>query len=384
MHSVFPAILDASEDPQWAGWWIDQPGGGVPVLQVAGDPDRLRERVRHLVPEGTELRIVAVERSLADLQAEFEVIRPLLGELRESAIPVTGLKVDIKANQVIASLDPLTEGAKANLRNRFGATLGYEFEPIAEADVDGCASGCMPLKAGLGMVAASDPSDVCTVGYLARRYDLNPDQLVYVTAGHCVEVGTSDGPWKHGSATIGTSLYFAGSLVELFYNHSDGDIGLVKVDANNIPSIKNKLLVDASPSTVYDIEVQLVSSLHGVDMLVCRMGRTTGGPQCGTISNPDATKLSEVPGGPAYWIDHVIVYRRDASGGDSGGTIFYTTGTPATGWATLLGTHVHSDNGYVTTGGKGWYTPWDRGLGQLASNFPVIDLSPCISPTCGF
>ena len=136
--------------------------------------------------------------------------------------------------------------------------------------------------------------------------------------------------------------------------------------------------------TVLKIQETRTWSQQTVGLPVCRMGRTSG-RQCGTILDNDETKKSEVSGQGYVWIDHTIVYSRDALGGDSGGPLFLTDqDTPtSTPFAILLGTHIHStpNDADIDPNGSGWYSPQDRERNVISSL--GAEIVPCTSTTCG-
>lgn len=108
----------------------------------------------------------------------------------------------------------------------------------------------------------------------------------------------------------------------------------------------------------------------------------TTGRQCGTITDNDETKVSKVGTIATAYIKHCVVYGRDANSGDSGGTMFVQVNDPEGYYAIVYGTHVHSDEGYVPTGGYGWYSPVDRGITQLEASHPPLQLHACIVASC--
>lgn len=83
-------------------------------------------------------------------------------------------------------------------------------------------------------------------------------------------------------------------------------------------------------------------------------------------------------------IEPTVVYTRDANNGDSGGSIFVHVEEPGEPpLVVLYGTHVHSQDGYVGSGGLGWYSPFDRGITQIQATHAPVALTPCLTSTCG-
>jgi hypothetical protein len=375
-NAVLPAVDQAASDPAWAGWYLDNADGGTPVLLFAADPSA-KAAVLPL-PAKTRVRVEQVRRSLAELESERAQLLASETELAAEGVILTGIGIDVRNNRLSIAIDGSTVSARAAIAPRLGADPAIRSE--AAAGSDACpATGCAPIKGGIGMTDLGGDWP-CTIGYLGRRTDTNPDRLVVVTAGHCVHFGSGNDPWKHGSTNIGNSY----TAIDGWYGHSDADVGLVSTSLlTSLPSVRNALLVDESPVTVLKIQELRTYSQQPVGLTVCRMGRTTG-RQCGVIQDADETKKSEV-GSKYVWIDHTIVYKRDAVGGDSGGPVFITDqDTPtSTPWAILLGTHVHSfpvENSINPTG-QGWYSPQDRGRTVMSGLGATV--VPCTGSTCG-
>lgn len=160
-------------------------------------------------------------------------------------------------------------------------------------------------------------------------------------------------------------------------------MGLISVFSGTYPVNRRQTLVDDSPVTIRNVTQVRPWNQQTVGSFVCRMGRTTN-LQCGFITDNDETKVSEVQGVGSVNIEHTVVYGRDADGGDSGGTIFVRVEEPGEApYVVLYGTHVHSQDGYVPSGGSGWYSPVDRGINQMRASYPPLALNACITATCG-
>lgn len=386
-QDMLPAVARAEEDPAWAGWWLDHAAGGQAVLQFAGDADGKLAALASLIPRGTSVRAERVELTLRDLNAlRDELVSREVG-LTSQGIELTAIGLDVRANALAVSVRRNISGSQAAIADEIGSRFSLREEPPAGPDT--CpASGCLPVKGGIGIADQRTSGNTpCTIGYMARRTDTVPDKLVFVTAGHCVQFAAANDPWRHGSVNIGSAATEAGVPVETWFNEANADVGVV--DTNllpSVPSIRNQILIDDIPETVLRVQAVRTHSQQPVGLPVCRMGRTTG-RQCGTITINDARKKSEV-GSAFVWINHTVVYSRDAVGGDSGGPVFLTDqDTPtSTPWAILLGTHVHSFpvESQINPTGTGWYSPQDRGRTALLE-LPagVVGVSPCTTTTCG-
>jgi hypothetical protein len=403
MESLLPAIHEAQKDPSWAGWQLDHAAGGVPVMYVAADAASRADALAKLAPPSTRVVVVEVERSLDDLEALRDRLKASKPQLLAAGTRITGLTIDVVNNQVIVDVVPFTPDAVLSVGKAAGdeeqAIVVRENEPTR---ADACPeSECLnPVKGGAGM--QEDGNDVypnntpCTAGYLARRTDTSPDKLVIVTAGHCnfVRQGWGAEPWQHGGSgdpgpniDIGSIAMKDGGIVSTWVDGANADVGLVNTGmlSSSDVAVKNSMLVRLDPSVrVLPVERVFLHADTFVGMPVCRMGYRTK-LKCGTVINTDATK-DDSWGSYSVEIDHVVVYSRDAIGGDSGGPVFYTVEYPLS-YAVLVGTHVHSynhnnDNIYYPDK-KGWYSPYDRGKNQL-SNMLGVEITPCLTTTCGF
>jgi hypothetical protein len=386
--SLDEAIAYGEADPQWGGVWIDQSAGGEPVFQFTQPTSGRDSALGALLPPGTKFRVVYVDTSYAKLQEERTEIVDDLDALANDGMEVNGVGIDLPGNRVRLTVSKLTPDIDSSLRARYGDRLTIVNGESAVSDF--CpVDGCLPVKGGIGIVGKTSGWP-CTLGYLARRTDVNPDTLVMVTAGHCVHLGSSSSvAWHHGTTNLGYGLLspnpsLSGQWIHTWYDYADADVGLISVLAAQVPPVyRNQALVDDSPVTVRSITETRAWNLQTVGSFVCRMGRTTF-LQCGFISDNDETKLSTVTGYGSMHIDHTVVYGRDANGGDSGGLMFVRVDEPGgPSYAVLYGTHVHSQDGYVTTGGVAWYSPVDRGITQLQSRHAPLTLNACITASCG-
>lgn len=376
------AVTAGEQSPHWAGAWIDQAAGGLPVFQFdVSDPAAVSE-VSSSLPPGTPFATRVVTRSLAQIQAVRDQVLSDVAFLRELGVEVVGSGTDIPGNRATVSVARLDPDIEAILRERYGDDIHVREGHRVVADA--CpVDGCLPMKGGLGIIGKSALWP-CTVGYVARRTDVNPDTFVLVTAGHCVQYGSglTGNPWHHGATNIGYGINSpAGGKIETFFNNSSADVGLVSMFSNIIPVTKNQVLVDDSPVVVRPATQVKSWNLQLPGSIVCRMGMTTK-HQCGTIIDNDETRISEVAGIASANIQHTVVYGRDADGGDSGGTMFVRVEDPEGPYAVLYGTHVHSDDGYVPSGGQGWYSPIDRGIAQIQATHAPVTLRACLSSTC--
>lgn len=383
--SLDDALAWAEKDPGWGGAWIDQSAAGAPVFQFTKPSAEHQAALASRLPKVDSFRVEAVAQTYAELTAQQDLVASERVELARQGVHVTGVGVDVRENQLRITVDGATDAKEAVLRKRYSFPFVTVDGGVAVADA--CpATSCLPLKGGIGITVGNTSNWPCTVGYLARRTDSSPDTLVMITAGHCVHLGSSNSvPWNHGASALGYGLWspnpsHASERVHTWIDNSYADVGAIGVGASFYPLYRNQILTGAAVRSITDTKTwnqQLVGSL------VCRMGRTTG-RQCGTIADNNEIKESAVTGYGSRTIQHTVVYNRDANGGDSGGPIFIEYTEPAVGtFAVLYGTHVHSQDGYVSSGGVAWYSPVDYGESQIEGRHTPFSIVPCTTSSCG-
>lgn len=169
--SLGGAITELETRPDWAGVWIDQEAGAVPVFQFAGEGEA--PGIADLLPSGAEWRVEFVPRPLSDLTALRDRIVNDMPRLSAAGVEVNGVGIDLPNNRVRVTVDFVDALASSTLTTRFGDELLIEQGNRAVADV--CPeTQCYPLKGGIGMLGKGGGWP-CTVGYLARRTDVSPD-----------------------------------------------------------------------------------------------------------------------------------------------------------------------------------------------------------------
>jgi hypothetical protein len=385
---IGPATSILAEDPAWAGVWIDHSAGGVPVFQFATDAAEAQAKVDRVLSKGVDHRVVAVARSYAELDAIRAKIFAAAAELEASGLVVTSVGFDTIGNRLRVGLLSLSTDSRNAMAGRFGPVVVHE---QGFAATDACPeTGCMPIKAGIG-VTDTNGNWPCTVGYLAKRYDTSPDQLVAITAGHCVKRGSKSAYWQHGSVNIGLPSQKSSSYVHAFFDNSNADVGSFTTkqlsDANR--RTRNLLLWSTGGGTA-DITGFQPWGSQAVNTVVCRTGRTTD-IKCGIIQDNNENKYSTIYNSDGsinerHLIEGTVVYKVDGLGGDSGGPVYVTTlPYPYDRYkATMYGTHVDSpfDDVFHSTW-SGWYSPIDRGIAQLEASFPGFDIAMCSSAACG-
>jgi hypothetical protein len=243
---------------------------------------------------------------------------------------------------VIVGVQGLTPATAERLETQFGDGLRVREGSAAVADTCVSFDNCRPIKGGLKITR---PTGYCTSGFVVKRTDNGEIDLL--TAGHCIQVlGGLNAVWNHNGDAFGT----AGQETWDINVTRDGDVGLIKIDSDEIPTTKNQ--VHTTGSTVKTVSGW--DAAQYVGDVTCRAGATSD-LDCGEIHAVDVTRDSVVTGVGTMHVRHTNEVSFDSTGGDSGGPEFFYSGSAVI----AQGTHVHSD---PNPGVHGWFTPisWGR------------------------
>lgn len=105
---------------EYAGAWIDQPGGGILVTQFSGHVEEHRAALRSRVSPNAPLEVRQVQRSLAYLKAEAARIDPNDPWFRSIPAVVISAGVDDVANQVFIRISSINADATRLIEDHFG------------------------------------------------------------------------------------------------------------------------------------------------------------------------------------------------------------------------------------------------------------------------
>jgi hypothetical protein len=350
-QSVKPAREWASTQSAWAGSYVDQAHGGVPVFLFADDPERFRAQLASRMPIGTSFLVLRTARSLADLERIKETVKSVWRLVESEGIDLQSAGPDVLANTVDVGVIGLTGDEEARILAMFpsGVTVHLE-QPLFHDSCISRANCPSPFKGGLKITPPN--GNWCTIAYIGEYLNSTPASLRAVTAGHCLYYGggTSGVPWYHNGVLVGysqQSTYAVGA---------DGDVGII--------SLTNDGFADnlVFASATYDIRSFTSYALLGeigVNDFMCRSGATTGW-LCGRIKYLDRTKDVD-----NKLIDHQNVLDFDASKGDSGAP--YMISSEFDG--------IHSDS-TDSAPFESWYTPY-----VWASQL-IPSVSICLHSTC--
>lgn len=396
----------AAQQPGYAGAFIDQLDKGQPVFLFTKGIDARRAEIGMLLPAGTRYDVRKVDQSLAELTGLKDRVTREHKALYESGVTVVSSTVDVVNNRVEVGVLDRDERKKDTVKS-VDESIAVVGEAIPVADTCTITS-CPNLKGGLHIHQTSTVVGACTSGFLARRYDTNPDQLVMVTAGHCI-AGKTATNWKHDGTTFGGEVTVGGNLVHGWKPNSKADVGIIKIWEAHYPDNKNKFLSKPAAGQSAAINGSLTWTQQVVGTQVCRIGwgSATQAPpnnphytarKCGLIHkyDTDVTQGTDDDKSCAYnssgvWKCKIIKKSKkvdfDSWGGDSGGIIFENNYPNFEDSTKLLGTHVHSEDGEFgdddNPADRGWYSTHDNASDQLDDAFGVVVL-PCYTSSCGF
>ncbi len=389
---IVPAIELASANASWAGVWIDHQSGGVPVFQFAGNAEGQALALEKALPRGTDYRLASVGRSISELERAKASVWDAADALRTRGIEITGVGIDTPGNRLrigVLAFDATTEAA---LTDALGPDVEVHQQDYGTADA--CPeTGCLPIKAGIGVTDANDKFP-CTVGYLAKRTDTTPDQLVAITAGHCIKLGNKSSYWQHGGVDVGqVSTKGTGVYVHGYYNNSTADVGAFRTNRLSAANRRTRnLVLYSTGGTTADVIGYAAQSSQVVGTVVCRTGRTTD-VKCGNVQDTSIDEYSIVWKDSTcsaklynYLIKDSVEYSIDGLGGDSGAPVYaISLPYPYDRYkATMYGTHFDSPCGSTWhSGWSGWYSAVDHGISRLQASFPGFAITMCTTATCG-
>jgi hypothetical protein len=160
----------------------------------------------------------------------------------------------------------------------FGTPATKEPPRAASQNVQPVSSSCrsrvdcgQPLKGGLRITFTGW---ACTSGFLAR--DEATDQIVLVTAGHCLVSAGLPAGWSHAYVKIGQGVRAA------FADGSRSDAG----DIATSESGPRNMLFGSAPGDVRALTSVRSGDLQPVGTPVCRSGGSSGWA-CGSVSRVD-------------------------------------------------------------------------------------------------
>jgi Trypsin len=352
----------------YAGTWIDQSRGGLPVLFFKQpEPTLLEELGRHL-PNGIAIETRAVSRSWDDLQSLQDRIEAQRDRLPMNGIPLISTGIDTKSNTVLVGLEPVSESAVEAIRRAFGEGITFRDDKSGSHFDAGpyCWQDCLPEKGGIGIYNQQHTAWKCTTGF-SVRVTTGTDYHGLVTAGHCDVTAAGDhgigDNWMHtvsGAPDEGVSEI----VNDTWYNGADADVGLS--DYFSVPSDLNAFV---AWNTGAVNQLTSLASSQPQDGIVTAFAYASG-RRVGTITVPNVTRSSDVPGIATKSIDHQWEVNFDSIPGDSGGPYF--SGSQG------YGIHVDSLD---PADHRGWYSTLWWARGEYMSRHGVT-FDYCLTNSC--
>lgn len=276
----------------WAGFYYDQKARGRPVFLFTSDVESNQAQIAKRLPSGSDFRVEQVSRSLDELTATQEAIVDAYKEIRASGVNITGTSIDIVGNGITVAIDGLTDEGAAIVRKRFGSYITFVDEPAAGAD--SCPStDCRPLKGGIKIVGVASGKP-CTAGFIVRR--ALTDALSILTAGHCIWGNDSSSPsgerYYHTSGGVNDT--FGTTKTHTFYDLEDGDVGIIELDAAEVPAVPNRIWTHPAGGSgiQYYVSGWVFDADQTVGSQACAYGYRSNAAYCTTVTIFDATRES--------------------------------------------------------------------------------------------
>lgn len=356
--SLDEATAYARSSADFAGVYIDQARGGLPVFLFADDPSRHAAAIASQLEPGTNFDVQAAERSYADLEVLQASIEAERAPFARRGVVLVSVGILTPANKVIVGVDGLSAGTASLLIETFGSGIALRDQRFPQADVCTVAS-CWPPKGGIEVKSVAT-GNRCTSGFISKN---EFGQIGLLTAGHCIWAG-GQGTWRHAGQNIGTTTGYT------FWNGADADAAFIYTNAAGAnPPTKNLYLTETDVTRALTSVIETAN--QHVGDVICRSGITSG-KDCGTIaaanvSNPSCVNTT------CRTIDHTWEVNFDSTGGDSGGPYHV-------GITTGFGIHIHSDPD-GTPNARGWYSPLGWVRTEFLSRFDVL-WGQCLNAAC--
>lgn len=197
--SLDEAFAFAQKQSRFAGAYIDNSDQGRPTFLFTGGVEAFRDDLARRLPDGLDFGVRRVDHSWDDLQATKKAISADRDQLAAAGIDVTLIGQQVRKNIVVVGIMEVTEEARQRL-GEYGDNVTAFRQTPGLADACNGVGDCAPTKSGI-KILAEEEGFFCTAGYLANRTDVNPDQKVIITAGHCLQFSGPPNPqeWRHGT-----------------------------------------------------------------------------------------------------------------------------------------------------------------------------------------
>lgn len=337
MESQMQPLEDWAESvPNFAGYWIDQPHGGVINIAFAGDANLYVSAANKLAPAGSEVRLVSVTYSMDQLTAALKLVKEARAE-PELEATILRIGVDPRTNRVLVGVSDVTPVLVADFRMRFGATVEVEqaAEPVLSGCVDRTHCAGPPLRAGIA--APTNAAIPCSLAFLVHK----GSSVGWLTAGHCGK--TVGAQWFHDGINIGwiKTTCWPNCL------RSDSALG------GYLNSTYSSYHVWRTSQAMNHVGSAQANNADDIGDYTCLNARHSLGWRCGYI---DAIATVTYPGGIYFQDQRYATFA--AYDGDSGGAV-HSAIQPGSYYVIAYGVQ----SGCEDTNGDGKCTSADSGRG---------------------
>lgn len=298
---VVPEISDlftkASEEPGFAGAYVDQKAGGTVVLMATPGGLAAAQPLLAALPPDTTGKVVVADNSYQQLEALRDKINADQTRIATSGVSFVGAGIDVINNLVNVNVLDNGPTAAAYLRSEFGTGIEVSIvSPATPASCTGRGSCWDPAKAALWI---TDPAGGgCTSGFVSA--DTVRDNIYLFTAGHC-----GAGTYIHNGVSIGRSSY------DSYYDGSWADARVIDIADSERSNEYYKLT-----TTFMHITSEYAAYQDYVGQPVCIQSWYWGN-NCGSITNVDQS---------TYYLGLHFYHQREANygahQGDSGDGIY--------------------------------------------------------------
>ena len=187
---AFGLQADLGQDERFGGLWVDQPAGGVVVVNEVGASKDFEQKLSASLPSDAVVRFVPAKYSLAYLTSLRNAAEAIQDDLSKS-VGLSMIGADPVSNLVTLGLNPYTNAGVLVLQKSFGEAI--HVIPAVPDPVATCVNrGDCPdhaYKGGIGIYNTLGGTSYCTAGFGAGKVTGGTANHWYIlTAGHCIEL----------------------------------------------------------------------------------------------------------------------------------------------------------------------------------------------------
>ncbi|HET7181722.1 MAG TPA: hypothetical protein VFI15_05760 [Candidatus Limnocylindrales bacterium] len=318
----------SAELPGYAGFYVDQEAGGVIVVMSTSRGSSAALNILRDAPQGVRARSVVVNSTMDELLALQAKVDGSRGALAAQGIVLNGVGVDVRANQVVAGVHPLTNDAARRLLDLFPGLVVVD-EPAAQTASCVSRANCSnPLRAGIEVDFPGYGS--CTSNFVASTGGTGSNVFL-ITAGHCAPKNAIA---FHNGSVIGQATKW--------YWYQGGNSDSLAIDIAE--SLKSNLLYITNDSMI-SITARQSPTADYPGQIICQSGITSN-VKCGTLWGGETQNFNGVVLYDVRRVTDLVVAHGDSGGpasvyqtGTASGIIMGSNYTPppnARGWFTNI------------------------------------------------